>query len=197
MKKTINHALAASALILLLAGCAGNPTGSSMSGMDHGAMPTGSATASSNHNAADTMFAQMMIVHHRQAVSMSDTVLAAPGIDSRVTGLAQRIKAAQDPEIEKMKTMLGTWGEPETMSGSMSMPGMLDESQLAELAGANGVEAAKLFLSQMIAHHQGAVESAKTELRTGSNPEAVQLAKDIIGAQQGEIDEMRLLLAGL
>lgn len=198
MKKTMT--LAGTALILVLAGCTANPADSSMPGMDHGATAMSSAAATGNaarHNNADTMFTQMMIVHHQQAVTMSETVLATTGIDPQVTELARSIKAAQGPEIEKMKAMLKAWGEPESMSGSMSMPGMMTDAQLAELAQADGATATKLFLNQMIAHHQGAVESAKTEEATGTNPEAVQSAKNIISAQQGEIEKMQKILAGL
>ncbi len=38
---------------------------------------------------------------------------------------------------------------------------------------------------------------AKTETSQGKNPEAVQLGKDIIAAQEAEIREMQDLLAGL
>lgn len=199
MKKTTT--VLGAALLLLLAGCATNPAGSAMTGMDHSAMPmsseTASSTSSAKHNSADTMFAQMMIVHHQQAVTMSETILAASGINPQVTALAQRIKAAQGPEIDKMKQLLRSWGEPGTMSGSMSMPGMMSEAQLGELAQAKGTEAAKLFLTQMIAHHQGAVESAKSQQSAGSDPEAIQLATDIVNNQQAEIDKMKQILAEL
>ena len=49
----------------------------------------------------------------------------------------------------------------------------------------------------MIAHHEGAVEMANAEVRSGKNTEAVQLGKDIAASQTGEIQEMRDLLAAL
>lgn len=178
------------AVTLALAGCTTNPD--SMSGMNHG---SASSDASKANNSADTMFAQMMAVHHQQAVTMSDAVLGKLGVDPKVIDLAKRIKAAQGPEIEKMKSWLVVWGEPETMTGSMSMPGMMDESQLKALADASGADTGKLFLSQMIAHHEGAVESAKTEQAQGKSSEAKSLAASIISGQQAEIDEMKSLLA--
>ena len=53
------------------------------------------------------------------------------------------------------------------------------------------------FLAMMIAHHQGAVDMAETELADGENPEARELAQAIIDAQEAEIAEMQELLAGL
>ncbi|HSN37935.1 MAG TPA: DUF305 domain-containing protein, partial [Arthrobacter sp.] len=75
--------------------------------------------------------------------------------------------------------------------------GMMSGDDLARLDAAQGTEAAKLFLSQMITHHEGAVEMANAEVRSGKNAEAIQLAKDIAASQTVEIQEMKDLLAGL
>jgi uncharacterized protein (DUF305 family) len=42
--------------------------------------------------------------------------------------------------------------------------GMMGDDDLKKLDAAQGTAAAKLFLSQMIAHHEGAVMMAKTEI---------------------------------
>ncbi|EEB9150731.1 DUF305 domain-containing protein, partial [Salmonella enterica subsp. enterica serovar Paratyphi B] len=80
---------------LALAGCApAQPADpADHSNMGHSA----SDAPSSGANDADAMFASMMIVHHQQAVEMSDIVLAKEGVDPRVVDLAERIKAAQSP----------------------------------------------------------------------------------------------------
>ncbi|WP_407654859.1 DUF305 domain-containing protein [Brenneria populi] len=51
------------------------------------------------------------------------------------------------------------------------------------------------FAKGMIAHHQGAIDMAKTELKYGKDPELRKLAEDIIKAQQPEIDQMQAWLA--
>jgi uncharacterized protein (DUF305 family) len=48
-----------------------------------------------------------------------------------------------------------------------------------------------VFLEQMIAHHQGAIDEAKAIESRAKRPEVKQLAADIIKAQQAEIDQMR------
>ena len=63
------------------------------------------------------------------------------------------------------------------------MTGMMSGDDLTKLDAAQGTDAAKLFLSQMIAHHEGAVEMANAEVRSGKNAEAVALAKDIAASQ--------------
>ncbi|CCQ47520.1 conserved hypothetical protein [Pseudarthrobacter siccitolerans] len=208
MKKTLTISAAAIAAAIALAGCsAGSDTGSSatsMPGMNHGgsampstSAPATSAAASADFNDADTMFAQMMIPHHTQAVAMSDIMLKKEGIPAAVTDLATKIKAAQGPEIEKMTGWLQSWGQPTEMPSAHSMEGMMGEDDMAKLEGAQGTEAAKLFLTQMIAHHEGAVMMAKTETTDGKNADAVQLSKDIVSSQEAEIQEMKDLLATL
>ncbi len=212
MKKTLTISAAAIAAAIALAGCAagtetGSPATSSTPGMNHGgsAMPSGSAsatsTASAEFNDADTMFAQMMIPHHTQAVTMSETMLKKEGIPAAVTELATKIKDAQGPEIEKMTGWLQSWGQPTAMPTNMpsahSMSGMMGQEDMTKLEAAQGTEAAKLFLTQMIAHHEGAIMMAKTETTDGKNADAVKLSKDIVTAQEAEIQEMRQLLVGL
>ena len=77
-----------------------------------------------------------------------------------------------------------------------TMPGMMSEADMSKLAEASGTDATELFLEQMVAHHRGAVEMARAELNGGQNPEAKQLAEEIIKAQESEIITMSELLGG-
>ncbi len=203
MKRTLTISAVGVAAAIALAGCAGT-TGSSpantMPGTDHGTMgmSSTSAPAASDHNAADTMFIQGMIPHHSQAVEMSDMMLKKQGTDARITALATKIKAAQAPEIEQMTGWLKSWNEPTQMAGGHSMgEGMMGDDDLKKLDAAQGTDAARLFLTQMTAHHEGAVLMAKTETSTGKSPDAVTLSKAILTSQEAEIQEMKALLASL
>jgi uncharacterized protein (DUF305 family) len=206
-KKFLTLSTAAVAAAITLAGC-----GSGSGGTATGTAPaTSSATATSGsasasaaaHNSADTMFAQMMIPHHAQAVEMSDVILKKKDVPARVTALAEKIKAAQAPEIETMTGWLRSWNEPteapggHDMSRHAAMGGMMSAADVKTLDAAQGTEAAKLFLTQMIAHHQGAIMMANIEKDGGQNPGAVGLAKNISSAQQKEIQAMKNLLASL
>jgi uncharacterized protein (DUF305 family) len=173
----------------------------------HSAPPSATAApgmtaAAEAHNDADVTFAQHMIPHHTQAIEMSDTLLAKQGIDPRVTELANQIKAAQGPEIQQMQGWLTQWGTAPTppMSGHGDMPGMsgiMSEQDMTALKNAQGVDAAKLFLTQMISHHEGAITMAQTEIKGGQYPPAVDMARAIVTAQQREIDTMNGILATL
>ncbi|MCY7298348.1 MAG: DUF305 domain-containing protein, partial [Ilumatobacteraceae bacterium] len=93
------------------------------------------------------------------------------------------------------------WARPYESMGYM--PGMhrgagfMSQEDMARLDSATGVEASRLFLEQMIEHHNGAIEMANVQTSDGSNPDAVELAKNIIKSQTAEIDEMQAILASL
>lgn len=188
------------ALALVLSGCTipGNSTG--MPGMDHrGGASSTSAGTQGESNAADSMFTMMMIPHHEQAIEMSDVIIAKSEVDQGVLDLAQQIKDAQGPEIELMESWLDAWGMPSSgrMGGMDHGGGMMSDADMAALEAADGVEAARLFLEQMIEHHEGAVEMAQDELDDGVNPDVLALAERIIVSQTAEIATMRELLAQL
>ena len=191
-------ALAASALTvaLVLAGCSTTTTTtmpSDMPGMDHG-----SSSDASQFNDPDIAFVTQMIPHHQQAVEMADILLGKTGVDPRVVDLATQIKAAQGPEITTMTSWLKSWGQPspEPMDG-MAMDGMMSPDDMNALTNASGADSSKLFLQQMIQHHQGAIDMANEELSTGKNADALALAKTIADAQTAEIAKMNEILATL
>lgn len=162
----------------------------------------GAPDAATEHNDADVMFAQMMLPHHEEAIEMSDIVLSANGIPEDVTRLAREIKGAQGPEIRQLTDWLEQWGETtEARSGGMSetagMEGMLTDDEMAALVGADGAAAARMFLEQMIAHHEGAVSMAEDQVLDGGYRPAIDMARDIIETQQREIASMTELLEAL
>jgi len=152
------------------------------------------------HNQADVAFVQGMIPHHQQAVIMSEYA-ASRAADSRVKDLADRIEAAQQPEIDQMQGFLQDWGVEEGVEhggqhgGGGGHPGMLEDEELARLEAADGQEFDRLFLQGMTEHHRGAVTASEKELAEGQSPEAKALAGEIISAQRAEIAEMEQLFA--
>ncbi|MCC2030524.1 DUF305 domain-containing protein [Microbacterium sp. YMB-B2] len=186
-------------LALALTGCADNstaPSGQTTSS------PQSSSTSTANE--ADEMFVTMMIPHHQQAIDMADILLAKDGADSRVIELAEQIKAAQGPEIDTMLGWLEDWGvdyDPDSMDGmdhgSMGGDGMMSEEDMTLLEDADAAEASRLFLEQMIMHHEGAVDMARTALDDAQNSDVLDLAQQVIDDQTAEIATMQELLAQL
>lgn len=221
--KRYGWGLAAMAVTVLFAGACANSTNgtegapSPASGSAASASP--SATNSDGaHNDADVSFARMMIPHHQQAIEMSDMLLSKQGIEPDVVNLASGIKSAQGPEIEQMQSWLQEWGVSSTPSATgmpgHDMPGhdmqgddavgdmppmaaghgMMSEADMAALQNAQGAEASRLFLEQMISHHEGAITMAQQEIDDGQFAPAIDMARNIVSSQQAEIEEMQALL---
>jgi uncharacterized protein (DUF305 family) len=162
------------------------------------------AAAAEVYNDADTEFAQMMIVHHEGAVEMAELAIEKAEGDE-VRALAQRIAAAQGPEIETLTGWLDAWGQelPGEMDmggmdhGAMQMDGMDQETVMAELSGLSGSDFDRRFLEVMVEHHRGAIQMAEEHRDEGENPDALRLSGSIIDAQTLEITEMENLLRDL
>lgn len=156
------------------------------------------STASVDYSVYDAnavMFAQMMIPHHDQAITMADLALKKSS-NPDVMSLANQIKIAQGPEIVQMTAWLQAAGAPLELAGdhSMHMDGMLSDAQLTALEDAAGTDFDKLFLESMIAHHEGALAMAQDLVANSSNAEVAALAAQIIENQSQEIAFMKDLL---
>ncbi|WET81389.1 DUF305 domain-containing protein [Amycolatopsis sp. QT-25] len=156
-------------------------------------------------NDADVEYMTMMVPHHRQAKVMTDLV---PGktANEQIRAIAGRISVAQDGEVAMMKTWLADRGKPVPGEGHAGhggghehalMPGMATEAQLADLRAANGVAFEKLFLDLMIAHHQGALTMAETQLGKGVEIKAQEMAQEVVTGQTAEIERMKTLRSKL
>lgn len=188
--------VAASAL--LLAACGGDDG-------DSGSVDTtaaSAAAASGEFNDADVTFAQGMIPHHEQAIEMSEIALdPARQAGAEVLALAEQIQGAQDPEIELMRGMLASWGQEELVDMGENheehgMKGMATADQMAALESATGAEFDQLWLTMMIAHHEGALDMARTVQADGVAPDVQQLAGAVLSGQEAEIATMTGLLGG-
>ena len=151
------------------------------------------------HNADDVMFAQMMIPHHQQAIEVAAMV---PDRSSNpdVIALAAKIVGEQQPEIDTMKALLLQWNvnptemPHESGHAGMAMAGMVDDATLVKLDSLKGADFDALWLQSMINHHQGAIQMAKSEIADGKSADMITLAKNIVAAQQSEIDQMKQIL---
>jgi uncharacterized protein (DUF305 family) len=77
------------------------------------------------------------------------------------------------------------------------MTGMMSSADMSALNDASAAAAGKLYLTQMIQHHEGAIEMARSEVAKGKNSDVMALAERIISSQSAEIAQMKGMLASL
>jgi uncharacterized protein (DUF305 family) len=161
------------------------------------------------YTAADVRFMQGMIGHHSQAIAMA-TWAPTHGANSSVRTLAERIINAQQDEILTMQTWLGDRHQtvPAASPGPMKMmvngkeqemlmPGMLTAEQMHQLDLAKGPDFDRLFLTDMIQHHRGAVSMVKDLFGTygaGQDEVIFKFASDVNVDQTTEIARMERML---
>ncbi|MFF3906719.1 DUF305 domain-containing protein [Streptomyces sp. NPDC001848] len=146
-------------------------------------------------NAADFSYARMMIDHHRQALEMTQLAPRRAESDA-VKRLAERITAAQQPEIASLEAWLTAHAKEDHGSSHQHdpMPGMATEAQLKRLRAAEGKAFDELFLKLMITHHGGAVTMAADVKAEGNNIRIEEMADDVIAQQTSEMSRMRQML---
>ena len=158
---------------------------------------------------ADARFMQMMIPHHAQALELA-ALAEARTSNPDLIAIAGRIDAGQEDEIAFMRDWLAARGQPATaamehMAGMshaehMASMGMATPEQMARLASLEGKEFDALFLELMIRHHRGAIDMVDDLLDqpgTAYDPVLFEFVNDIKTEQEGEIERMNVLAAGL
>jgi uncharacterized protein (DUF305 family) len=165
---------------------------------------------------------QGMILHHAQAVVMSDWV-PTHGASERVRTLAKRIALSQRDEIRLMQDWLldrhlaapdplhmrATQAGPVHDTSPLNMPGMdmgphpmimsgmLTPEQMRQLDAAHGTEFDRLYLQGMIPHHEGALRMVAQLYASpggGQQSDISGFANDIDAGQRAEIARMQALL---
>ena len=161
----------------------------------NGANASTHAKSLQNLGMNEIMFAQMMIPHHEQAISMSETALKKSR-NQAILKLSNQIKSLQGTEKSQLAYWLKATDSSMTMDHDMQMSGMLTTKELASLKRLTGTKFDRVFLQLMIKHHQGAIEMLDL-ISDSKNMEAKALAKAINSAQSKEITSMKLLLKKL
>lgn len=169
--------------------------------------------------AADINFMTGMIGHHAQAILISRWA-ATHGANPQVQTLASRIINAQQDEIHTMQQWLRDRQQPVpdgnpgsmkmddsgmsmpmgNMKGEPMMPGMLSDAQLKVLDAARGPAFDRLFLRDMIQHHQGAltmVTQLFNSYGAGQDEAVFKFATDANVDQTTEIARMQKMLVAM
>ena len=149
----------------------------------------------------DAHFIEQMIPHHEDAITMANLALSKAK-HPEIKQLSEIIIDSQSKEIDQMKEWYKEWFGREVPTGAqvMGQHGMMGSGGMHGGMMGNDTDSTRLqqaadfdkvFIEEMIVHHQMAVMMARM-LKVGSQrPEMKQLADDIITVQTQEIDQMR------
>lgn len=155
------------------------------------------------NDSAEAGFARDMMVHHAQAVQMSE-IIDDRTENNRIDTLATDITLTQQAQIGQMQGWLNLWDLPIAgtepamewmgMSVEGAMPGMASPEEINRLRELPPEEADRLFLQLMIPHHEAAVPMSNAVLERTNNPAVERLANAIVASQQAEIEIMQDML---
>ena len=160
--------------------------------------------ATTSYVEADVNFLQGMILHHKQAILMSNMAYKRTN-NEIIVDLAKRIDASQEDEIEFMENWLIERNEEishqhENHMGQMKMAGMASDLDLKRLEDSNSTDFDKLFLTLMIAHHDGALKMVKDLKEYPGNaydPILSEFISDLVNDQGVEIERMNGIAVNL
>ena len=169
--------------------------------------------ANTSYIKADVDFLQGMIVHHEQAIVMSEMADERTNNKS-ILDLASRIDASQKDEINFMESWLKDRDEFQDnkledhqmhhshnmMHKHVNMVGMATPKQLSDLDNSKSTDFDRLFLQLMINHHDGALEMVEELKKYPGNtydPVLNEFVSDLINDQGVEIERMNTLLTNL
>jgi len=151
--------------------------------------------------AFDQQFIDMMAPHHQGAVVMAQVALTRAQ-HPQIKSLARSIIADQNSEIAQMKAWRKAWYGSAATPGMADMPmlpgmtmgmsGMSMMHDITSLKMANPFD--KAFITDMMPHHQMAIDAATLELAHGSHQQLKDLALSIIKGQSREEGLMQAYL---
>lgn len=134
-----------------------------------------------------------MITHHGMAISMA-TLAIKNSDDAEVRDLASGIIRAQKREIGQMQNWLSSGYNIRGVRPRLTSDDMQMLSELRSLRGPNFDRA---FLTQMVEHHEMAVQDANDLLKNAFHKGLRQLGQNIIRTQTAEIATMQTMLGRL
>ena len=133
----------------------------------------------------DQAFINDMVEHHTGAVAMAKLV-ETEAKDPRIQQLAVAIIADQTREINDMKSWANKWdyGLKDPRQSAV-------DEMVSGMSGKSGAQLDIAFLSDMIGHHQSAIDMSRLANSNANHQEIKTLASQITTAQESEIKLMK------
>ena len=184
------------------------------------AIDAGTATGADDHGhddhemhgetpSFDQLYIDMMVPHHEAVIALAEAALPTL-TEPTLIEMATNIIANQSAENEQLLTWRLDWfGSADTLMDEATMNQMLEAMptgpmdemmfQMDPLAQVTAFCAADdsdlAFATQVLAHHQMAVDASLIAVEQAEQPELVAFAEQVIVDQQAEIDLLLVYLS--
>ncbi|MGA8048468.1 MAG: DUF305 domain-containing protein [Dermatophilaceae bacterium] len=169
---------------LVLAGCTGvgdrpQPTRLTAAPPDAPTLTTTRAFSD-----ADAEFVESMVRQHRRAIGLA--ALVPDRTDTpEVVALAEDITRARTAELDRLLDRLQEWGLP----ADATQPG-----PTGDLLGAEGAEFDRLWLEEMLEHHEEGISLAEDVLARGSHRPTLTFAEALVAANRAQVSRIEAML---
>lgn len=127
---------------------------------------------------ADRAFIDLMVPHHQMGIEMANEAIAKAQ-HKELKAFAQRMRDIQRKEVEQMKSWRQKW------FGSAETPAPMPMAPMPA-----GKDFDRMWMTQVIDHHQQAIDMSVLTLKGASKAEVKDMANRLIKEQQKEQSQL-------
>ncbi|MDX3343341.1 DUF305 domain-containing protein [Streptomyces sp. ME02-6979.5a] len=150
-------------------------------------------SATGSASATDVGWVQLMTPMNQQAVKLL-TLAAERADEPRLRAFAVRLRADQEAELDRLRSLLTRMGLPLTdVHAGHDMPGMVTERDLTAARAAEGPAFDRLVLAGIRDHLRQSAQVSRSEITAGGRADARELARALVAARETFLAELARL----
>ena len=150
------------------------------------------------HDGWDNAFINYMAPHDAVVGQMAD-LAATKSANPAVKALAAQIGEPAQARYLKLSAMAQAWGQPPPSTdpaaagGHDHGGGRTEADDVRSLTPLQGPAFDKQLLDVLIRHHQAGIKEARSTIDNGTNPQAKDVAQDLVTTQTAELAQLQQL----
>ena len=165
------------------------PVGAGDTSGEPSAAPTQAGT---QHSQADVTFLNSVVLLRQQAAQLGFMGVSS-ATNSGLKTLSQTISGERYPALDTLTGWLTQWGQPTPSATTTQVTGLLTSAQITQLQGLKGSAFDSKLVSDLVANHQAIISAANTEVSSGTNAQAQQVAQNLVTAETTELNQLNAL----
>jgi len=199
------------AVVLVLAGCTGkvaspkptvSPEPTTMANPSSPRASVAPSTPPGVHTSADIAFVSLLLQHQQQTLALTE-LASRRSTSAVIRQLAAASTRGRGEQSQVMVSWLRGWDRPVPGRAQWGdgdphdKPGMIPESQLANLAEVSVTLFDRQWMSALITHHRGVIDLTREEQTAGRNASVKALAATVRATYTRELAALQHALAKL